>query len=99
LNIRIKMVMGIALVLGAAAVALLAAPIQAYVNGPGSDGMFQTQDQDRLRFRDGDCDGDMSQGRNQTRLRIQDSDCVCNGTGNMMQYKYQHREMVRSQMP
>jgi hypothetical protein len=93
------MVMGIALVLGVAAVALLAAPIQAYVNRTGSGDMFQTQDQDRLKIRDCDCDGDMLQDRNQTKLRIQDSECVCNGTGNMMQYRYQYREMVRSQMP
>ncbi len=93
------MVMVIALVLGVATVALLAAPIQAYVNGTGSGDMFQTQDQKRLRTRDCDCDGDMLQDRNQAKLRVQDGDCVCNGTGNMMQYRYQYREMVRSQMP
>jgi hypothetical protein len=99
LNLRIKMVMGIAFVLGVAAVALLAAPIQAYMNGTRNGGLIQTQDPDRLRMRDCNCDGDMLQARNQTRLRIQDGDCVCNGTGNMMQYRHQHRETVKSPMP
>ncbi len=63
MNTRIKVIAGIALVLGIVAVALLAAPIQAYANGTGNGVLLRTQDQDRLRT--GDCDGDMLQDKNQ----------------------------------
>jgi len=71
-----KMVAGIGLVVGIVAIALFAAPIQAYVNGNGD--MFQTQTQERLKTQDCDCNCDMLQMQEQKRLRTQQCDCICN---------------------
>ena len=68
---KLKMIVGIALMLGIVSIALLATPIQAYVNGTGDSDMLQEQDRDRLRTHE--CDGDMLQRRSKTRdgLRTQ----------------------------
>lgn len=81
---KMKMIVGMALVLGIASVALLAIPIHAYVNGAANGDFLRTQDQDRLRTRNCDCDGDMLQTREQIRDRLRTHDCggncTCDGT-------------------
>ena len=78
---KMKMIVGIALVLGVVSIALLAAPIQAYVNETGD--LLQTQDRNGLRIQDCECDGDVLCTRDQVRdkLRTQDrdGDCACDG--------------------
>lgn len=69
-----KMMAGIGLVVGIVALALFAAPIQAYMNG-NSD-VLQTQTQERLKTQDFDCD--RLQMQEQKRLRTQHRDCICN---------------------
>lgn len=71
-----KMVAGIGLVVGIIALALFAAPIQAYMNG-NSDAL-QTQTQERLQTQDCDCNCDMLQMQEQKRLGTQHRDCICN---------------------
>ncbi len=73
---RIKIVAGITLVLGIVSIALLAMPIQAYINGASDWDLLRTQDQDRLRIKDCECDGSMLQVRE--RLRMQDYNSTCN---------------------
>lgn len=89
---KIKMIVGIALVLGIVSIALLATPIQAYVNGTGDSDMPQTQERDKLRTRD--CDGDMLQRRTKDRLRTQNRCCNC--TANLEQYRYQYRNQEQA---
>jgi len=71
---KMKMIAGMALVLGAVSIALLATPIQAYINGTSNGDLLQAQDRDRLRTKDCECDDDMLQARDHVRdrLRIQD---------------------------
>lgn len=88
MNGKMKMIGGIALVLGVLSVAFLAAPIQAYVNGDANGDLLQTQDRDRLRTQDCDCNGDMLQTQERERLRTQDGDCNYNCT----QTQYHNRQ-------
>ncbi len=88
MNAKMKMITGIALALSVLSIAFMAAPIQAYANGTGNGDLLQTQDQDRKRTGDCDCNGDMLQTQEQERLRAQDCDCNCNCT----QTQYQNRE-------
>jgi len=98
MNRRIKMIMGIALVLGVTSIALLAAPIQAYVTGAANGDMLQTQDpdrdQDRLRAHDCDCQP------TQYRCRHKTGECtengMCNCTQSLEQYREQNTERTRS---
>lgn len=80
---RIKIVAGITLVLGIVSIALLATPIQAYVNAAGNGDLLRTQDQDGLRIRDCECDRSMLQVRDRVRERLRTQDC--NGTCNSLQ--------------
>ncbi len=82
-----KMIVGIALIVGIVAIALLAAPIQAYVNGTGNGDVFEIKERDKLRTRD--CNGDMLQTQERERLRIQNRDC--NGDCTQTQYRYRQR--------
>jgi hypothetical protein len=70
----------IALVLGSVAVAFLASPIQAYMNGEAE--LLQTRDQerDRLRTREHDCDGGALQAQTREQFRMQAHGCDCDGT-------------------
>ncbi len=80
---KMKVIVGIALVLGIVSIASLAAPIQAYVNETGNGDLLQTQDRDRLRANE--CDLLREQDRD--RLRTQDRGCTCDST----QYRYRQR--------
>ena len=82
-----KMMAGIGLVVGIVAIALLAAPIQAYVSGNDNDDMLQTQTQEKLKTQD--CDCDMLQMQEQKKLRTQN--CDCNGVFTQAQYRYRQR--------
>ena len=75
MNGKTKMTLGIALIVGIIALAFLAAPIQAYINGTGSGDLLQTQERERIRARDCECDGDMLQTQERERLRTQTRDC------------------------
>ncbi len=98
MNRRIKMIMGIALVLGVTSIALLAAPIQAYVTGAANGDLLQTQDRDRGqdRLRAHDCDCQLTQYR----YRHKTGECTKNGmhncTQSMEQYREQNTERTRS---
>ena len=80
MNGKTKMIVGIALALGILPIALLATPIQAYINGDVNGDSLQTQDRDRLRTRDCDCNGDMLQAQARERLRTQNCECNCTQT-------------------
>lgn len=69
MNGKIWLTVGIVLIIGIAAVAFLAAPIQAYINKTGGDDMIRTQKQTRAG------DGDHIQTQNRDRLRTQTRDC------------------------
>ena len=92
---KIKMILGMALVLGAVSIALLATPIQAYVNGTSDGDLLQAQDRDRLRTKDCKCDGDMLQTRDHIRDRLRTQDCECNCTPSLEQYRCQDRNQNR----
>ena len=85
-----KMMAGIGLVVGIVALALFAAPIQAYMNG-NSD-VLQTQTQERLKTQDFDCD--RLQMQEQKRLRTQHRDCICNCTQTQNRNRQRTRECV-----
>ena len=85
MNRKIIVVTG--LIAGIAAIALLALPIQAYVNGTGD--MLRIQEQDRLRTCDPDCDSYALQTQTQERLRTQDCNCTCDGA--QTQHRYRQR--------
>ena len=93
---KMKMIVGVALVLGIVSIASLAAPIQAYVNGTGNGDLLQEQDRDRLRTQDRDC----TCGSTQYRYRQRANECaanrICNCTRNLEQYRNQNRERTRS---
>ncbi len=100
MNRRIKMIMGIALVLGVTSIALLAAPIQAYVTGAANGDLLQTQDrdrdQDRLRAHDCDCDCQSTQYRYRNETGECTKNGMCNCTQSMEQYRQQNTERTRS---
>ena len=87
---RMKMIVGIALVLGVVSMAFLVAPIQAYVNGTVNGDLLQTQTRDRLRAQDCDSNGDMIQAQERERPRTQDRDCICDCT----QTQYRDRQRL-----
>ena len=87
-----KMTARIGLVVGIVALALFAAPIQAYMNG-NSD-VLQTQTQERLQTQDCDCNCDMLQMQEQKRLRTQHRDCICNCTQTQNQSRQRTGEYV-----
>ena len=80
MNGKTKMIVGIAVALSTLSIAFLAAPIQAYFNEEVNGDLLQTQDRERLRTQDCDCDGDMLQTQERERLRTQDGDCNHNCT-------------------
>jgi hypothetical protein len=84
-----KMMAGIGLVVGIVAIALLAAPAQAYVSGNNNGGMLQTQNQERLKTHDCDCNGDKLQIQEHERHRVQNHDCNCDCA--QIQYRYRQR--------
>lgn len=90
-----KMIVATGLIAGIAAIALLALPIQAYVNGTGD--LLRIQEQHRLRTCDSDCDSCALQTQIQERLKQRTNGYeTCNCTMNSEQYrytcKYQNRE-------
>jgi|GEM_PF-2469310 len=85
-----KMMAGIGLAVGIVALALFAAPIQAYMNG-NSD-VLQTRTQERLQTQD--CDCDRLQMQEQKRLGIQHRDCTCNCTQTQNQSRQRTGECV-----
>ena len=95
------MIVGIGLIVGIVAIALLAAPIQAYINGTGNGDLLQTQDQDRLRTRDRDCNCtcDGAQEQHQTRQRNRDcaTNRICNCVKNLEQYSYQYKNQIEKE--
>ncbi|MDH5459508.1 MAG: hypothetical protein OEY95_04365 [Candidatus Bathyarchaeota archaeon] len=93
-----KMIVGIALIAGIVAIALLATPIQAYVNGTGNGDLLQTQEREKLRTRDCDCNSDCTQTQYRSRQRTNEctTNRICNCTKNMEQYRNQNRERTRS---
>ncbi|MDH5448639.1 MAG: hypothetical protein OEY24_03155 [Candidatus Bathyarchaeota archaeon] len=88
---KLKIIAGITLVLGIVSIALLATPIQAYVNGTSNGDLLRTQDQRRLGAKDCECDGDVLQERDRDRLRIQDCDCNCTCNGTQQQSRVRQR--------
>ena len=84
---KMKMIVGIALVLSVVSMGFLAAPIQAYVNRTANRDLLQTQDRDRLRTQD--CDSLQMQDRDRDRLRTQNCDCTCDCT--QTQYRSRQR--------
>jgi len=92
-----KMIVGMALVLGAVSIALLATPIQAYVNGTSDGDLLQAQDRDRLRTKGCECDGGMLQARDHIRDRLRTQDCECNCTPSLEQYRCQDRKQNREE--
>lgn len=89
MNGKTKMIAGIALILGAVCIAFLAAPIQARNNGTGSGDLLQTQEQERIRSRDCECDGDVL--RTQERERPRRQPFECNGDCTQAQYRCRQR--------
>jgi len=102
-NSKMKMIVGIALVLGVVSAAFLAAPIQAYVNGTDNGDLLQTQDQDRDRLRTQDCECIYDCTQTQYRSRQRTNECtanrICNCTMSLEQYRNQNRERTRSLGP
>ena len=104
MNSKMKMIVGIALVVGVLSAAFLAAPIQAYVNGTADGDLLQTQDQDRQRTQDRDCtcDSTCTQYCNRQRTNECATNRICNCTMNMEQHRNlercrnQNRERTRS---
>ena len=86
---KTKMIVGIGLVLGVLSIAFFTAPIQATINGIGNGDLLQTQDRDRLRTQDCDCQGDDLETPERERLRTQDRDCTCDCT--QTQYRSRQR--------
>jgi hypothetical protein len=80
---------GIGLVVGIVAIALLAAPIQAYVSGNDNNDMLQAQTRERPKTQDCDCNCDMLRMQEQKRIRTQNRDC--NGVCTQAQYRYRQR--------
>jgi hypothetical protein len=91
---KMKMILGIASVLGVLSMVFLAAPIQAYVNGTGDGDLLQTQGQDRLRTQD--CDCTQTQHHSRQRTNEYATNRICNYTMNLEQYRYQNRQRARS---
>ena len=77
MNGKTKMIVGIALALGILSIAFFATPIQAYVNGNANGDLLQTQDRDRLRTQDCDCNDDNLQTQERERTQNRDCDCDC----------------------
>ena len=92
MNGKMKMIVGIALVLGVVSIALLATPIQAYVNGTSNG------DQDRLRTRDRDCNGDCTGAQYGERQRANEcvTNRVCKCKMSLERYRNQNGERTRS---
>jgi hypothetical protein len=82
-----KMMTGIGSIVGIVAIALLAAPIQAYVNGNIKGDMRKIQTQERLKTQD--CTCKMLQMQEQERIRTQNRDC--DGVCTQAQYRYRQR--------
>ncbi len=95
---KLKMIVGIALVLGVVSIAFLAAPIQAYVNGTSNGDLLQTQDRDRLRTQERDCicDGACAEYRHRQGANECATNRICNCTMSLEQYRNQNRERTRS---
>lgn len=93
-----KKIVGIALIVGIIAIALAAAPIQAYINRANGDSI-KTQEQDGLRIqnRDGTCNCVQTQHRYRERVNDCATNGICNCTQNMEQCRNQNRERIRSQ--
>jgi len=98
---KMKMIVGIALVLGVLSIAFFAAPIQAYVNEISNGDLLQTQDQDRVRTQDCDCTCDCTQTQYRSRQRTNQcaTNTICNCTMNLEQNRYQYRERTKSLEP
>ena len=96
MNGKMKTIVGIALVLGVLSIAFLATPIQAYVNGNANDDLLQTQDRDRLRTQDCDCNGDMLQTQERDRLRTQNRECNCDCTQTQYRSRQRTNEYARA---
>jgi len=93
-----KMIVGMALIVGIVSIVFLAAPIQAYVNGTGNGDLFQTQQRDKLRAQNRDCNGDCVHPQYRERQRFNEcaTNRICNCTMNLEQYRYKNRERARS---
>jgi hypothetical protein len=94
-----KMIVGIGLLVGIATIAFFTAPIQARFDGLDNGDVLQTQEQERLRTRECECNGDLLQTQEQERVRTHNR--YCNGectqtqsncTRNTREYRNQNRE-------
>jgi hypothetical protein len=75
-----KMKIGlIAVVLGLVAVAFLASPIQAYMNGEADLLQSRDQERDRLRTQEQDCDGGALQAQTRDQFKMHAHGCDCDG--------------------
>jgi len=96
-----KMIGGMGLIVGIVAIAFLAAPIQAYINGTSNGDLLQTQDQDRLRTRDRDCnctcDGAQEQHHARQRNGDRAANRICNCIKNLEQYRYQYKNQIEKE--
>jgi hypothetical protein len=115
MNTKMKIIVGIALVVGVLSATFLAAPIQAYINEAANGDLLQTQDrdllqtrdQDRLRTQDCNCTCDCTQTQYRSRQRTNQcaTNRICNCTMNMEQHRNleqqrcQNRERTRSLLP
>lgn len=89
-----KMIVGIGLIVGIVAIALLAAPIRAYVNGAGNGDVLEIKERDRLRTQNRDYHGDCTRTQHRYRQRVNESatNNIRNCTMNMEQCRHQNRE-------
>jgi len=95
---KMKIVAGLALVFSVILVAFLALPIQANVDEANNVDSIQSQDKDRLKNRDCECDHRLLRKKNQTRdrLRIQDFECLCDCDQEQSRVRERNQECVRN---
>ena len=79
MNGKIKIAL-IAVALGVVAVAFLASPIQAYINGEADLLQSRDQERDRLRTQEQDCGGGALQAQTRDQFRMHAHGCDCDGT-------------------
>jgi hypothetical protein len=87
-----KMIVVTGLIVGIITIALLIAPIHAYVNGASRSDALQVGERDKLKTRQQDCKGNMLQTQTRERLKIRD--CYCNSS--MLQSQEQHQMRIQN---
>lgn len=93
-----KMIVGIGLLIAITAIAFSAAPIQAHFDGSGHGDLLQTQEIERLRTRECDCNGDLLQTQEQERLRTQNRSCNDECTKTQCDYRQSINECATNRV-